>query len=227
MIAWTLVTGASKGLGAAICTTLATRGTPVIVHYHRNSEAAKEVVEKCRKLGVQSDCIQGDFSSSASVHDFVNRYQTLFGEATALVNNVGEFAKGSATTTPVEGWKELFQLNVFAPVAIIQGLLPGLKRAKGCVVNMGMVGIQHSYADTYCSAYSAAKAALWQLTRSLARELLPSQVKVNMVSPGYLETSVVKPESLPLGREASIQEVADLVAFFDGTFCKLYHRTEH
>ncbi len=216
MTAWTLVTGGSTGLGAAICRTLASQGNPVLVHYHQNSEAAHALVGNCRALGVEADCIQADFSSNDSVQVFIGRCQSLFGAIASLVNNVGEFSTGSATVTPVEQWKELFQLNVFAPVAIVQGLLPGITRASGCVVNMGMVGIQHSYADIYCSAYSAAKAALWQLTRSLAKELLASRVRVNMVSPGYLETSVVKPQSFPLGREASIQEVADLVAFLMG-----------
>lgn len=212
---WTLVTGGAKGLGAVICKTLANQGRDVMVHYFDNAESAQEVVRECLAAGVKADCLQGNFATPESVKEFIRRFQLQFGTIRGLVNNVGTFALGSVSDTPTEQWLDLFQLNLHAPVELIQGLLPGLRQNRGAIVNIGMVGVDHGYADIYCSAYSAAKAALWLSTRALARELAAAHVTVNMVSPGYLESSIVKQpaEKLPMGREARLGEVAATVAF--------------
>lgn len=213
MTSWTLVTGGAKGLGATICKTLAAKGHSIIVHYRQSNLAAQQVVAACRELGVEADCCQGDFSSPEFLQDFINRYESQFGEVGSLINNVGGFLTGSVIATPSHLWRELFETNLHAPVALIQAFLTGIKRAEGSIVNFGVAGVEHAYADVYSSAYSASKAALWQVTRSLAREMAPSNVRVNMVSPGYLETSVVKSKTLPMGRDATLQETADLVAY--------------
>lgn len=216
MTQWTLVTGGAKGLGKAICMRLASCGHHVVVHYRHSEQEAQQIAQACERLGVRSGICQGDFSTPGSVKDFIDRYQVMFGETLAVVNNVGMFLQASASITPTDRWMELFQVNLHAPVAVMQGLLPSLRRNRGAIVNIGMAGVEHSYADVYCSAYTASKAALWQVTRSFAKELASAHVRVNMVSPGYLENSVVKPaslQSLPMGREATREEVAETVAF--------------
>ncbi len=215
MTTWTLVTGGARGLGAEICRTLATQGHNILVHYRSSSEAAQEVVQSCRKAGVSAEQIKGDFASLVLVQEFLRSNESFLGNVKALVNNVGTFSLGTVSNTPMDQWLELFQLNLHAPVALIQGLLPALRQHKGTIVNLGIAGIDRGYADTYCSAYSSAKVALWLSTRSLARELAPACVTVNMVSPGYMENSVVKHsrQPLPMGREGTLYEVAATVAF--------------
>lgn len=212
MAIWTLVTGGAKGLGAQICLSLAKRGHNIVVHYRRSAEEAEQVAESCRSLGVSAECFQGDLSL---IEPFVHNYLERFAATRYLVNNVGNFSLGAISEATMDEWQQLFQSNLFAPMLLAKGLLPSLKEHQGAIVNIGLAGIERLYADTYCAAYSAAKAALLQATRSLARELVPHQVRVNMVSPGYLESSVVKPpQIMHLERLASLHEVAGAVAYF-------------
>ncbi|MDP1836635.1 MAG: SDR family oxidoreductase [Chlamydiales bacterium] len=212
MATWTLVTGGAKGLGAQTCMSLAKRGHNIVVHYLHSAEEAGQVAESCRSLGVNADCFQGDLSL---IDPFVQSYIERFEDTGYLVNNVGNFSLGTISEATSDEWQQLFQSNVFAPMLLTKGLLSSLKQHKGAVVNIGLAGIERFYADTYCAAYSAAKAALFQASRSLARELVPHQVRVNMVSPGYLESSVVKPSQvMQLERLASLHEVAEAVAYF-------------
>lgn len=216
MTAWTLVTGGAKGLGASICLHLAQAGSAVVVHYCKSQQDAESLIQKCRACGVAAETCYGDFSTSETVESFLKEYTQRFSDTCALVNNVGNFCLGAASATPIDQWQALFQSNLYAPIALIQGLLPSLRRHQGGIVNMGLAGVERQFADTYCAAYSTAKAALWQVTRSLARELASEHVRVNMVSPGYLESSVVMPSGgyiFPMGRAAALQEVADVVGY--------------
>ncbi len=216
MTAWTLVTGGAQGLGAAICRILANREYALVIHYRDSADDAEQLAAYCRSLGVAAECCFGDFTTTAGVQTFLDHYRSRFPETQYLVNNVGNFKAGSPLLTPIDEWLDLFQVNVFATVAIVQGLISSIVAQQGAIVNIGLTGVGRYHADTYCGAYSAAKAALWQATRSLAKELAPQQVRVNMVSPGYMERSIDKPscqQNLPMGREAKLSEVADAVAY--------------
>jgi NAD(P)-dependent dehydrogenase (short-subunit alcohol dehydrogenase family) len=216
MTAWTLVTGGAKRLGAAISLALAAKGHSVAVHYRQSQKEALSVAEACRKLGVRAEIIQGDFTSTESTQAFVRAYLKQFKETKNLINNVGNFFIGSATATTQEQWLDLFQNNLNAPFLLITALIPSIKKYQGSIINLGVAGIQQIHPDTYSTAYSCAKTGLWMLTKSLAKELAPSHVRVNMVSPGYLDISVDLPKdlkTLPMGRAAASQEVADVIAF--------------
>lgn len=215
-MSWILVTGASKGLGREICFSLAKQGHNIAVHYFRNEIAAQETVNGCRRLGVDAHAIRGDFESQEQTDDFIKRYHTSFPSTKGLVNNVGHYLLTPLTTTSEEDWRKLFQLNVNAPFSLIQSLIPSLKKHKGHIVNIGTSGLGSHRTPPEAPAYSITKMALLQLTLNLAKELARDQVKVNMVSPGYLETSIdlKDPKRLPMGRAASINEAAKLVASF-------------
>lgn len=177
-----LVTGGTKGLGAAIARTLRSEGYSVVVH------------------GSTGD-VQGDFSSREGVEAFLHDYLSRYGETEVLINNVGPFLVESGLKTHPDDWYNLFQTNLHAPFLLSQALAPTLKS----IVNIGIAGLGR--ADTYSTAYTAAKAALLSLTKSLAKEM---RCQVNMVSPGYLENSVVLP---PGQKPVSLNEVSQLVAF--------------
>ncbi len=201
-----LVTGGAKGLGAEICAELAQRGHSVVIHYNQSQKAAETLAAKC-----QAQTIQGDFATPAGVEAFIKNYRGRFPSTQGLVNNVGNYLIAPASKTTHQAWRDLFQTNFFAPQALIQALLPSLKS----VVNIGTAGLHSDRAETYASAYMATKSALWFLTRSLAKELAPDHVTVNMVSPGILETSVdiEKVSKVPMKRPATLKEAAHLVGF--------------
>lgn len=212
---WTLITGGAKGLGASLCYTLAALKMPVAVHYNTSSAEALKVVEKCRALGGEAEAIQGDFSTPESTLDFAYRYQRQFADTKNLINNVGNYLVKSALQTEMGEWISLFQTNLHTPFILTKHLLPSLIRLEGHIINIGISGLETRQARTYSTAYTLAKECLLSLTRALAFELAPKGVKVNMISPGYLDISVQQPEPhrLPMGRTASCQEVGRVLTF--------------
>jgi len=215
-MAWTLVTGGAKRLGSAICQTLAECGYDIVIHYNHSEQEVLEVRDLCRRQGVRAEIIQGDFSTRESVDKFCLEYLDRFGNTKNLVNNVGNFLIKPALTTTIEEWLEIFQNNLNAPFAISKALAPRIAEHPGSIINLGVAGLESMRADTYSTAYSCAKMALLMLTKSLAREMMRDRVRVNMVSPGYMNISVDLPQDeskLPMGRAGMPTEVSDLIAF--------------
>ncbi|MBA3722814.1 MAG: SDR family oxidoreductase [Parachlamydiaceae bacterium] len=215
-MAWTLVTGGAKRLGADICINLASAGYDVVVHYNTSHSEAINTVEKCRSYGVQADLIQGDFSSLDGVLNFSERYLEQFGETENLINNVGNYIIKSALQTTTEEWMSLFQTNLNAPFILIKKLIPSIITHKGSIMNIGVVGAEHLHANLYSTVYLLTKMSLLALTRSLAKELAPEGIRVNMVSPGLLDISVDIEEFLnktPMHKAASCEEVSRVVTF--------------
>jgi NAD(P)-dependent dehydrogenase (short-subunit alcohol dehydrogenase family) len=213
---WTLVTGGAKRLGAEICLCLADKGYNLVIHYNHSQTEALDIAEKCRKKGVQAETIQGDFSTVDSTLLFVNTYQNQFPNTLNLINNVGNYLLKPASTTTHAEWSQIIHNNLTAPFILIQALIENLKHSKGSIVNLGIAGLTNLRADKYSTCYSCAKTSLWVLTKSLALELAPFHVRVNMVSPGYLDFSKDLPpdiSKLPMQRTASGKEVAEVIAF--------------
>jgi NAD(P)-dependent dehydrogenase (short-subunit alcohol dehydrogenase family) len=218
-MSWTLVTGGAKGLGAEICRKIASQGFQVVVHYNSSELEAKKVAEDCRSCGVKAEIIQGDFSNQKLAETFLQSYLSKFSNTQNLINNVGNYFIGSALETSLEQWVEIFQNNLYTPLTLIQSLQSSIKKLQGSIVNIGIAGIMNIRGDVYSTAYSCAKTGLWMLTKSLAVELAPYKARVNMVSPGYLETAIDLPkdlQKLPMNRAATLNEVAAIVAFLLG-----------
>lgn len=213
---WVLVTGAAKRLGAEICGQLAAKGYSVVVHYNTSNVEAEAAVNGLRKMGVKAESIQGDFSTIPETQEFIERYLARFPKTACLINNVGNYLIKPASTTTPEEWADLFQTNLNAPAALINALLPSIISEKGNIINIGVAGLEAGRADTYCPAYTASKMGLLMLTKSLAKELAPKQVRVNMVSPGLLENAVDMPKELsivPMHRPGKLEEIAQVITF--------------
>jgi NAD(P)-dependent dehydrogenase (short-subunit alcohol dehydrogenase family) len=213
---WTLVTGGAKRLGAALCLALAEKGRSVVVHYNHREKEALDIVAQCQAIGGQAAAIQGDFSSTAGVKDFIQRYLEQFSDTEILINNVGNYLTRSALQTSIEEWTDLFQVNLHTPFLLAQALAPSLIQQQGQIINIGMAGIMRHTAHTYSTAYNLTKEGLLGLTLALARELASQKVRVNMVSPAHLSFSVDLPENLaelPMKRPAYCWEVCRVVNF--------------
>lgn len=214
---WTLVTGGALRLGAEICRKTARSGRNIAIHFRQNESEAMRLREELIGYGVKAEIIQGDFSTLESTELFLDRYQKHFANTDAVINNVGNYVIGPASTASPQELSALFQVNTIAPLTIIQALLPSLKQHRGRIVNIGMAGAQNAGANTHATAYHLSKLSLAMLTKSLAKELAVFGVSVNMVSPGYLEHSVEMPSDMahiPAGRVGQFKEVAEGVVFF-------------
>jgi NAD(P)-dependent dehydrogenase (short-subunit alcohol dehydrogenase family) len=213
---WTLVTGAAKGLGAAICLELAAKRIPVIIHYDRSENEALSIAQQCRNLKGQAEIIHGNFATPHNVELFLQEYLSRFPTTRNLINNVGNYLICSPSKTAVADWRDLYQVNLFTPLQLIEVLLPSIQTFQGSIVNIGAAFIQNVMADTHATAYTATKLSLWMATKSLAKELVAAGVRVNMVSPGHMENSVDLPEEfadLLWQRPGKLSEVARAVSF--------------
>ncbi len=186
-----LVTGGAIRLGRAISLALANQGHTVLVHYNRHEKEAKE-------LGFPT--IQGDFNQ---LDDFIARCPK---EITGIVHNVGNYQLGKGS----ENLEPLLQSNLLAPIKLTEALQPSIQAAKGTIVFLGTSGLNNAW--TRAVPYGITKSALLFYMKSLAKQLAPYEVNVNMVSPGQLEISEDLPENLPMKRPGSCSEVAQFVA---------------
>jgi NAD(P)-dependent dehydrogenase (short-subunit alcohol dehydrogenase family) len=213
---WTLVTGGAVSLGAEITRMFAKQKRNCVIHYRHSKNQAEQLQKELQSFDIKVETIQGDFSTLESTQAFLQQYLNRFSETEILINNVGNYFLGPATMTSPKAVSELFQVNVNAALMCIQALLPSLKKYRGHVVNIGMAGSALNIANTYATIYNMTKLSLSMLTKSLAKELAPFQINVNMVSPGYLENSIDFPKSnnqMPWGRPATLSEVAEVIHF--------------
>lgn len=211
---WALVTGGAKRLGAQLCLDLAAKGYSVLIHYHTSRKEAEEVAENCRSLGAQAEIFQGDFSTSAGVDEFIRVCHVRSPSIEILINNVGSYLIKPASVTTLEEWNAIFQSNVHTPFALCRAFLPSLCQNHGSIINIGVAGINNIHANTYSTAYMTAKMSLLMLTKSLAKEMAPKGVRINMVSPGYMEDGLDLPKEvdrLPMKRLAAFSEVSRVI----------------
>lgn len=222
-----IVTGGSRGIGAAICRRLAADGFAVVVNYRSDREGAAAVVEAIAGGGGRALACQADVGDSSGLRRLVSETRARFGDATVLVNNAtgGLAMKPFEDSTP-EDFEEALRINLHAALAAVREVIPGFRRAgKGSVVNLGSVTCDATPAKQLC-AYTTAKAALVAATKCLAVEYGHENIRFNVVSPGFTNTRLVSglPErarlltkaQTPLGRLAEPDQVAAAVAFLAG-----------
>lgn len=208
-----LVTGASRGIGAAIARVLARDGYTVFVNYLHSREKAEVLAAE---LGGRAVC------ADVADDDSVCRMYDEIGDVNVLVCNAGISEYGLLTDLTPEAWRRVFAVNVDGPFNCIRHALPAMIRDKsGAIVTLSSVWGVHGASCE--AAYSASKAAVIGLTRSLAKEVGPSGVRVNCIAPGVIDTDMmagfsaedraVLCEETPLCRLGTAEEVAELAAF--------------
>jgi 3-oxoacyl-[acyl-carrier protein] reductase len=218
-----LVTGSSRGIGAEIAVKAAAEGAVVAVHYFHSADGAARTVERARGAGGEAESFAADIGDGRQAEALVEQVIERFGRIDGLVNNAGRTLVGPFLETQPETWNEVIRTDLTAAFHTCRAALPSMvERGDGAVVNicsrLGQMGV----AET--AAYSAAKAGLIGLTRSLAREFGPKGVRVNAVAPGVtiteMTTDLVDSEEgrrrlrdMPLGRFGRADEVADSVIF--------------
>ncbi|CAN1492160.1 FabG Dehydrogenases with different specificities (related to short-chain alcohol dehydrogenases) [Rhabdaerophilaceae bacterium] len=215
-----LLTGASRGIGHATVKRFASAGWRVIAC------SRQPFPENCPWEGGQDDHIQVDLANPDDTLRAIEEIRARLpdGRVHALVNNAGISPKGSggsrmgAIQTPLPDWQQVFQVNFFAPIMLARGLINELKATRGAVVNVtSIAGVHvHPFAG---AAYATSKAALASLTREMAADFGPFGIRVNAISPGEIDTSILSPgtdkivETLPLRRLGTPEEVAKAIYF--------------
>ena len=217
-----LVTGASRGIGRAIATELARRGWAVAIGYRVRRDKVEELAQQLTEAGCRAMICQADVSRREEVEAMVRRVEENFGPVSLLVNNAGIAGQSLFQELTEERWHEFFSVNVDGAFYASRAVLPHmLHEHTGCIVNISSIWGQRGASCEV--AYSATKAALIGLTRSLAAELAPSHIRVNCVAPGVIRTDMLDelPEELlpqlaeqtPLGRLGTPEDIAAAVAF--------------
>jgi 3-oxoacyl-[acyl-carrier protein] reductase len=218
-----IVTGASKGIGAAVAKTLATHGAAVVVNYASSKTGADKIVEAITSAGGKAVAVKGDVSKAVEAKELVDAAIKTFGRLDILVNNAGVYEFGPLEAVTETQFHTMFNVNVLGLLLVTQAAAPHLGEG-GNIINIGS-GVT-AITPPQTVVYTASKGAVEAITGVLANEFGPRKIRVNTVSPSLTETDGTHSAGMlasdfeagiiaqtPLGRLGQPQDIADVVAF--------------
>jgi len=219
-----IVTGASKGIGAAIAKGLGAAGAAVVVNYASSRDGADRVVAEITGKGGRAIAVQGDVGKADDVRRLFEETQRAFGALDVLVNNAGVYQLEPIESVVEEAFHRQFNTNVLGPILAIQEAVKHFGPKGGSVINISSVA--STAAPPNSVVYSATKGALDTVTQVLAKELGPRRIRVNTIAPGGVETEGVHAAGLmgsdfekqivagtPLGRFGQPEDIAGVAVF--------------
>lgn len=219
-----IVTGASRGIGAAVARLAGARGYAVAVNYHRSPDAAEAVVRDITAAGGRARAIKADVARESEILRLFDEATRELGPLTALVNNAGiTGGSGRAADVAVETLDEVFRLNVIGAILCAREAIRRMSTAMGgqggAIVNISSVAAVLGAPGEYVH-YAASKGAIDSLTVGLAKELAGEGIRVNAVAPGLIDTEIHEPGRLdrivpmvPMKRVGTAEEVAEAVLY--------------
>jgi NAD(P)-dependent dehydrogenase (short-subunit alcohol dehydrogenase family) len=218
-----VITGGSRGIGAETARRMAAAGARVIVNYHSSDEAANAVV---REIGERAVAIRADVADPEALKGMIDDVVSRFGTIDVLVNNAAVFEynpfDGDDYDSWQRGWRRTFDLNVFAAANAAWLAMRAMRRSGGGkIINVASRAAWRG--ETEFADYGASKAALVNLTRSIARACAKDNIVASCVAPGFIETEMARPElekhrdeilsQIPLRRVGSVDDVAGVILF--------------
>jgi 3-oxoacyl-[acyl-carrier protein] reductase len=219
-----VVTGASKGIGAAIAKGLGAAGAAVVVNYASSREGADRVVAEITGKGGRAVAVQGDVAKAADVRRLFEETRRAFGPVDVLVNNAGVYQFDPIESVSESEFHRQFDTNVLGPILAIQQAVKHFGPKGGSVINVS--SISSTAAVPNSAVYSATKGALDAMTRVLAAELGPRKIRVNTIAPGGVETEGLHRMGIlgsdlekqmvaqtPLGRLGQPDDIAGVAVF--------------
>ncbi len=226
MTAWVLITGASRGIGAATALRCAAAGWDVALNYLRDGDAAQQLAARAQALGRRALTLQADVADEAQVAAMFQRLDAAGGRLAGLVNNAGIVAPAARLEDMAPArWRRLFDVNVLGTLLCCQQAARRMSTrhggAGGAIVNLSSRAAEYGSAGIYVD-YAATKGAVDTLTRGLGRELIAEGIRVNGVRPGIIDTDIhaasgmdagAAAAGLPIQRLGRAEEVAEAVAW--------------
>lgn len=217
-----LITGSARGIGKDTALLFGKQGFQVAVHCRQNRQLAEDVANQIRQNGGKALVFCADVSREEEVNKLFEQIEEQFGDVTILVNNAAVSSQQLFTELSAEEWNVLYGVNIKGVMQVTQRALPGMiRRQSGKIVNLSSIwGLTGASCEV---GYSVTKAAIIGFTKALAKELGPSNIQVNCVAPGVVDTDMnahldeqtltALKEETPLGRIASPQEIAQTIFF--------------
>ena len=217
-----LVTGSSRGIGRAIARELAREGWKVCINYRVRKDCAESLLEEISAFGGEAMIYGADVSRRQEVNAMVAAVKEKWGAVSLLVNNAGVAGQALFQDVTDELWHRYFSVNVDGAFHAIQAVLPPMLREhEGCIINVSsMWGLRGASCEV---TYSCTKAALIAMSRSLALELAPTNIRVNCIAPGVIKTDMLDAlpaevlpqlaEETPLRRLGTPEDIAHLAVF--------------
>lgn len=184
-----IVTGGSRGIGRAIVESLARKGIKVIANYNKSEEKANELKEKLAKENIIIDIFKADVSKRADVKEMIDFVINKYGKIDILINNAGISQEKMFQDITDEDWDEIIKVNLYSVFSVTQEVIKNmLKNKEGCIINISSIyGIN---GGSCAVTYSATKAGIDGMTKALAKELGPSNIRVNSIAPGCMDTDM-------------------------------------
>lgn len=219
-----VVTGASKGIGASIASHLAAEGAAVVVNYSSSKEGADRVVAEVARNGGKAIAVQANMTHQNDIQRLFSEAKKAFGKVDILVNNAGIYEFQPLEEITAENYHKMFDLNVLGLLLASKEALKYFGSSGGSIVNISSIASTSTLPRL--SVYSATKAAVDAITKSLSKELGPRKIRVNSINPGMVETegtlsagitqSDLRKElesETPLGRIGQPQDIARVAVF--------------
>ena len=215
-----IVTGASRGIGREIAKSLAKHNIKVIANYNNSEEKANELKKELEAEGIIIDIVKADVSKREEIKNLVQYALENYGKIDILINNAGISEYKLFTDETDEDWNKVINTNLYSVFATSQEVIPNMiKNKNGCIINIssvwGMVGASMEV------LYSVSKAGIDGLTKSLAKELGPSNIRVNAIAPGIVDTDMCKnftkeelksiTEEIPLERIGKVEDISKCI----------------
>ena len=217
-----LVTGGSRGIGSKIVSTFASNKHNVLINYNNSEESAKDLSKDLNSKGFSTTIFKSDVSDIDQVNSMVDFFNKTYGSVDVLVNNAGIAKSQLFNEITQDDWDEVLNINLKGVFNCSRAVTCDMiKRKSGCIINISSIwGIEGSAMEVH---YSASKAGVIGFTKALAKELGPSNIRVNCVAPGVIKTDMlsgyteddleVLRNDTSLLRLGTSQDVADVVYF--------------
>lgn len=225
-----VVTGASKGIGAAIAKSLAAEGASVVVNYASSKAGAETVVAAITEAGGKAVAVGGDVSKAAEAQGIIDAAVSNFGKLDILVNNSGVYEFSPLEAITEAHYNKIFSVNVLGLLLTTQAALPHLGEGAS-IINIGSV--VSSLTPPNSAVYTGTKGAVDAITGVLARELAPKKIRVNSINPGMVETEGTRSAGIigsdfeagavaqtPLGRIGQVDDIASVATFLASSDAK-------
>ena len=215
-----IVTGASRGIGREIAKSLARKGIKVIANYNNSQEKAEELKKELKEEGYEIEIFKADVSKEEECQKLVEYSIKKYNKIDILVNNAGIDKYQLITEVTKKDWEEIINTNLYSAFCMCQKVLPNMIHNKnGCIINISSIwGIVGASTEV---VYSISKAGIDGLTKALAKEVGPSNIRVNSIAPGYIETDINKDvtkeekeeilKEIPLEKTGEPKEIAKCV----------------